>query len=58
MIKVEDKIKVWYDLKIKEQENRLVTLKQEISLLNCRLNHCEDISNTLMKAMRKIVEGK
>lgn len=48
----------WMELKIKEQENRLVALKQETAVLRLRVCHMEDISNTLMKAMRKIAEGK
>ena len=57
-IKVEDKIKIWYDLKVKEQENRIVQLKQEHSIIRVRLDHVEDLCNTLLKAMRMIAEGK
>ena len=54
---MEDKLKTWIELKIKEQENRLVLLKKENEVLRHRLGFVEEkldsLNNAFMKFWRK-----
>jgi len=44
----------WVELKIKEQENRLVAIQQDIAILRLRANRLEERLDDLINAVMKL----